>query len=465
MALLPLFGAAEPRENPEALLREHVQELAPGTSMVTMVIDLEADGPQRQLYRYADTGEPLPEGDSLFEIGSVTKIFTSLLLADMVGRGEVTLDTTVGEIVPTRQLPEPVSSITLLELSQHTSGLPRLPSDPASLLHIILHRTNPYSGLHREDLYGALESVKISGRGDFAYSNLGVALLGQLLAERAGEDYWPLLQERVLLPRGLTDIHLDDESVEERLLHGHRRNGLDTSLWEMGAYAPAGDLSASVESLARLLELQMTESCPLWKFCIDGDEKNSVPLAWMVDDWQGETLVWHNGGTGGFRSFVGFVPEQKRGVVVLSNRAVRVGYLAEQLLGNSTELVPRPEPRYLLILCSISLVFLVPFSLGVYWWNLRSPGRKALLWCRLFLAGGWRWRRREAGRWEYLAWLGAVVPLYALLAFFGAWEAIPVEALWASASMSAVLIVALLIRPEAPHRGTGEGGEEAVAAR
>lgn len=448
LALLPLFGTAKPEEGPELLLREHVQNFAPGTSVVAMVIDLEADGPRRQLYRYAEKGEPLPDGDSLFEIGSVTKVFTSLLLADMVRRGEVSLDTTVGEILPERQFPQAVKDISLRELSQHTSGLPRLPADPRSLLQL-LRIDNPYAGFDQEDLYRALASVEVSDRGDFAYSNLGVALLGQLLAERAGRDFWPLLQDRVLSPLELADVHLDDESVGKRLLEGHRRNGMAAAAWEMGAYAPAGDLSASAESLARLVELQMTEPCPLWKACING-ETGSVRLGWMESDWQGNTLVWHNGGTGGFRSFIGFIPELKRGVIVLSNGAARVGHLGGQLLGGDPEPVLRPEPRYFWILFSGFYLLLTPLGLGMYWWcHPRKTGKLALRCCRLFFASGWRLSRGVADRWECLVWLGIMGPFYVFLLFFGPWEAIPLWALWISAPISAVLFIALLIRPKA----------------
>ncbi|MFC6634881.1 serine hydrolase domain-containing protein [Microbulbifer taiwanensis] len=429
--------------DPQLLLREHVTERGAGTAIVAMLVDLEGGESQSHFYSYAIAGEQPPTANSLFEIGSVTKVFTSLLLADMVGRGEVTLETTVGEILP-RDLPSEIASITLAELSQHTSGLPRLPVSLGTLFRGLIRAADPYAGLTREDLFQALQATRLNDHGEFAYSNLGVALLGQLLAERVGQDFPSLLRTRVLQPRGLEDIRLDfSDAPRERLLQGHRRNGLPTPWWSMGAYSPAGSLVASARDLKQLLEQQMVESCPIWDYCTGGEKSAGLRLAWMENDFEGQQLVWHNGATGGFRSFVGFIPERRQGVVVLSNGAVPVEYLGAQLLGIGA--APAPQPGYLWIWFRGGILLLIPLSLFFHWWR-GGEGRGVLLWCRLLFAGGWRWRRLRGGRAEYLAWLLVCVVLYTFIIALGAWETLPIWLAWVSAAVSVAILMRLLWR-------------------
>ena len=163
------------------------------------------------------------DGDTIFEIGSVTKVFTSLLLADMVNRKEVALDDPAAKYLPENvKMPERSGkSITLLDLSTHSSGLPRLPSnlkpkDPR----------NPYADYSVDDLYQFLSGYELprdplSGS-EFEYSNLGGGLLGHLLAYRAGTDYESLIGTRITRPLGMPDTGITlSSSMKQRMATGH----------------------------------------------------------------------------------------------------------------------------------------------------------------------------------------------------------------------------------------------------
>src|ERR1041385_7596549 len=166
---------------------------------------IEPAGRRVVAYGNLAAGDPRTlDGDTIFEIGSVTKVFTSLLLADMVNRKEVTLDDPAAKYLPENvKMPERNGkSITLLDLSTHSSGLPRVPAnlnpkDPA----------NPYADYTVEDLYQFLSGYTLPREpgSEIEYSNLGAGLLGHILAQRAGTDYGTLVRVRITEPLGMPD--------------------------------------------------------------------------------------------------------------------------------------------------------------------------------------------------------------------------------------------------------------------
>src|SRR5688572_24477142 len=148
----------------------------------------------------ASNDRPL-DGDTVFQIGSVTKVFTGLLLADMVQRGEVKVDDPASKYLPSGvRMPERGRPITLIDLSKHWSGLPSMPTNFS-----LDARPNPYEAYSVEELYQFLSSYELPREpGKQEYSNLGVALLGRLLARHAGMEYEELLKQRALAPLGLS---------------------------------------------------------------------------------------------------------------------------------------------------------------------------------------------------------------------------------------------------------------------
>ncbi|WP_341990920.1 serine hydrolase domain-containing protein [Azorhizobium sp. AG788] len=277
-------------------------------------------------------GRPL-DGKTAFEIGSVTKVFTSLLLADMVRCGEVALDDPAATYLPPGMtLPERDGTpITLLDLATHTSGLPRLPGnlkprDPA----------DPYAGYSDAKLYDGLRGARLNSPpgAAYVYSNLGAGLLGQLLARRAGLPYADLITARITGPLGLTDtaITLSPEQTLRRAV-GHDEGLSPVGSWTMDSLAGAGGLSSTADDLLVFLAAALGyDQTPLHGAMADqlvprrpAGAGTLVALGWHISPIPGGEIVWHNGGTGGFRSFVGFDRARSIGVVVLVDTASAVG--------------------------------------------------------------------------------------------------------------------------------------------
>lgn len=286
-----------------------------------------------------------PDGRTLFEIGSVTKTFTSLLLADGVVRGDWALDEPVrdllpaGSSVPTRDGVE----ITLGHLATHTSGLPRSPVPLVRGSVEMLRGRDPYADLTPDGLLAALAEARLGrtpGTGGVHYSNLGVGLLGRALAHASGTSYGALVEERVCRPLGLVDTATHDRLTDEqrtRLLPGHRGRRRPAPAWPLDGLPGAGALRSTAEDLLRYLDAWLEpDSTPLGdavRLCLQPrvEGRQAIGLGWLLSE-RPHRLWWHNGGTGGYRSFVGFVPEARIAVVVLGNHARSVDVLGLRVL-------------------------------------------------------------------------------------------------------------------------------------
>ena len=205
-----------------------------------------------------DARRPQVDGDTLFEIGSVTKVFTTALLADMVKRGEVGLDEPIRRMLPaTLRRPSPgAGDITLRQLATHTSGLPRLPANAAFVLSWLRLPRNPYAHYARSDLLAYLEQYRPAAAAPHApvYSNLGMGVLGEALACRAGLGYGDLLHQRVLKPLGMRSTFVVVPPARRVLLAtGHNALLDPVSHWDLPAFAGAGALYSSANDMLRFL--------------------------------------------------------------------------------------------------------------------------------------------------------------------------------------------------------------------
>jgi len=296
---------------------------------------IEPSGRRVVAYGNLATGDPRTlDGDTIFEIGSISKVFTSLLLADMVNRKEVALDDPASKYLPENvKMPERSGkSITLLDLSTHSSGLPPLPtnSKPKDL-------RNPYADYSVDDLYQFLSGYALprDPGSEFEYSNLGGGLLGHLLAYRAGTDYETLIGTRITRPLSMPDTGITlSSSMTERMATGHTAMLAPTANWDLPTLAGAGALRSSANDMLTFLEafLGYKESplAPAMKAMLEvrrptGPTKGQIGLGWIIMSPHDREIVAHDGGTGGFRSWVGYDPKERIGVVVLSNAATSIG--------------------------------------------------------------------------------------------------------------------------------------------
>jgi serine-type D-Ala-D-Ala carboxypeptidase/endopeptidase len=315
------------------MLVERVDQQKRAVGIVVGVIDPSG---RRVLSHGALTGNDKkpPNGDTLFEIGSVTKVFTSLLLADAVQRGEVKLDDPVSEYLPADvKMPERGRAITLRDLATHTSGLPRLPTNIAPK-----DESNPYADYTVKQMYEFLSSYELprDAGETYEYSNFGAGLLGHVLARRAGVEYEQLVRTRITNPLGMksTGIRLTD-ALQKRLAPGHDEERKPAKNWDIPTLAGAGALRSSANDLlnflAAVLRYSTTPVTPAMTSMLATKHATQVPamniaLGWHVTTGtDGREIVWHNGGTGGYRSFVGFDPKTREGVVVLTNTFTNEG--------------------------------------------------------------------------------------------------------------------------------------------
>lgn len=289
---------------------------------------IDEDGSTR-IVHYGEAGPASrPLGPkSAFEIGSITKTFTAALLADMVARGAMALDDPVQDY-----LPEGVSmpawdgrEITLMDLSTHQSGLPRMPDnfDPAD-------PDNPYADYGAEELYEFLNGHELRREpgSEFEYSNLGVGLLGHVLELATGKSYEALVRERILEPldMGTTGVTLEGE-LAEWMTRGHDGAGEVVPHWDARVLAGAGMIRSSAEDMLAYLAAQMGPAESSIEQAMrrthqvrdEGEGERASGLGWGIRELGDRRILSHGGGTAGYSTWAGFDPVVGVAVVMLTN--------------------------------------------------------------------------------------------------------------------------------------------------
>lgn len=314
-------------------------------SIVVAVVD----GQQGAVYEFGKlaNGRP-PTANTVYEIGSVTKTFTGLLLAEGLRTGTFAFDEPVAQLVPGLTVPTRDSRpITLGELATQHSGLPRLPGnfrprDPA----------DPYAGYGLDKMKDFLARDHLapdSGK-RYRYSNLGYGLLGYALAQQAGTTYASLVEKRVLKPLGMTwsGVKLTD-AMRLHLALGHNGDGDKTENWHFQALAAAGALKSTGGDMLRYLKANMgVMKTPLLAAMhlaqqplLRGPSKDEhVGLGWLILQTGTGEIIWHDGMTGGYASFIGLTSDGSRGVVVLTNVQQSVDDLGFAVLEPESPLAP-----------------------------------------------------------------------------------------------------------------------------
>ena len=290
--------------------------------------------------RVSFDGDRSPDGDTVYEIGSISKTFTGLLLADAVERGLAAPDDSIAKHLPgdVRLSPDE-GEILLSQLVSHTSGLPRLPDNLGQL-----DPQNPYVAYGQDDLYEYLgDYVLNSTPGEtYAYSNLAAGLLGHLMTRTNGADsYDSLLIERICEPLRLTDTRIDPTpSMYSRLSDAALSGKARGHAWDFKVLEGCGAIHSTVNDLLRYAAAQMTpEGGPLAgaiqrSHTVLYQPRNSdAPVAYGWHLIQNGKVFFHNGQTGGFHSYLAFDPVRKLAVCVLSSStSALVDALGNQLM-------------------------------------------------------------------------------------------------------------------------------------
>lgn len=298
----------------------------PGEGIVIGVIDESG----ARIVARGPAGARAFDRDTLFEIGSMTKVFTSLLLADMVRRGEVSLDDPAAKYLPAgATMPKRGGKqITLRDLATHRSGLPRLPTNMP-----FGDMSNPYADYTEAMLIDFLRGYTLTRDigSQYEYSNLGAGLLGYLLSQRVGMDYEVLVKQRILIPLGMHDTMIAlGVSQKSRFAQGYDAAMQPVRAWDLPTLAGAGALRSTASDmlifLAAASGLKPTPLAPAFALMLaerlpGPQQQVDTGLAWMVVKSPTGEIVFHDGGTAGFRTIMAFDPAKKRGVVVMTNAA------------------------------------------------------------------------------------------------------------------------------------------------
>ena len=302
--------------------------------IVGLVVGIVQDG-ERAVFGYGTVDHDsarVPDGDTAFEIGSITKTFTGVLLADAVRRGEVHLTDAVADHLPSEVAAKAhrVPPITLVDLATHTSGLPRLPAnlDPKDL-------DDPYADFDEAALWKYLEKrgLKRDDDPDSEYSNLGMGLLGHTLvlsAESRPATWEELVAERILRPLNMNDTHVGwSADCEARRASPYHKWGKRDRIWTFGVLDAAGSLHSTANDMLTWADANLGHGSGGIAESIRAShelhfamsDRVSSGLAWVVAQPEeiGETVIWHNGRTGGYSSHLALLPQSNLGIVVLAN--------------------------------------------------------------------------------------------------------------------------------------------------
>jgi CubicO group peptidase (beta-lactamase class C family) len=351
LSLRPAWAWAQtpPEQDIASILKERVDVGRETLGLVAASLD--GDRRSVTVYGQSDSANNRPlDADTVFEIGSITKVFTALLFADMVLRGEVAPDDPAAKYLPDSvKVPDfEGAPITLLDLATYTSGLPRMPSNFAPK-----DPNNPYVDYTAERLYDYLSNHKLGFKPGqhYEYANLGFGLLGHILERRAGRSYEELVVSRICAPLGMDDTRITlSDSMQQRLARGHSMGLAPVANWDFSALAGAGALRSTANDLLKFLQMCLgpgdgsvaaAQKLALVERRPRADQRD-VASGWFVASRFGDELVWKDGGTAGYATFIGYSTRTRRNCILLSNAA---DYASNTLLGTHLVNAAYPLPK------------------------------------------------------------------------------------------------------------------------
>jgi len=306
------------------------KQLLPLPTRVQVAVAVVTDGGVRFLgaARTKDGVRYIENRTALFEIGSISKVFTATLLAQQVQRGTLALDTPVRTLVPfaLHESARDGVEVTLRHLATHTSGMCHQP--PGLNRHALFHghSSEPFKDYDQARFEAFLKDdmeLAFTPGTKYSYSNMGMSLVGYILALKLGKSYEEILQADLLVPLGMTSTTTRRSKVAGRVIGGIEKEGVDAPSWDMGALAPCGGVLACTEDFAKLIQAQFGTDPAIaltQKSAFPIEEGYSVGLGWhIVERKNGERWLNHGGGMAGYTAIVNVNVKRRCGVVVLSN--------------------------------------------------------------------------------------------------------------------------------------------------
>jgi CubicO group peptidase (beta-lactamase class C family) len=275
--------------------------------------------------RESDQLQNIDLRDSVFQIGSISKVFTTSILAQMVVDGDITLDETID-----KYLGFPLHNdlkITFKSLANHTSGLERMPK--GTLKNTILNVNNPYTNYTNAWMENYLKSeveIDTDKVGKSEYSNFGMSVLGYTLAKIKNRSFEKLCQDYILSKYEMTNSFINNESNNYKIIRANESSQKIAPIWNLNVFAPAGGIAANIQDMSKFATQQMKLDSNAFDLAhqatVDVNEDMSCGLGWMIIHKTGENeLLWHNGATGtvgGYTSSMVIDKKRRKAVFILS---------------------------------------------------------------------------------------------------------------------------------------------------
>jgi len=274
-----------------------------------------------------------PDSNSVFELASTSKLFTTSTLQLLVDEGILRIDDKIQTIVGDKvKLPQSAQTTTLQHLATHLSGFPSLPN---SFITKMTDERNPYKELVTQDIYDYLKTCKEKqSEGNFEYSNFGMGLLGHLLELKTGIKYEQLVRQKLLDPLAMRNTFVSIDSVNKKyIVQGYDENSKPTPVWTDNVLTGAGSFLSNGSDMIKFIKANLKESeTKISKSLILSHQQQlngQTGLGWILpssaDKLIGnKDIVWHNGMAGGYASFIAIDKTNNYGIVILSNKAVDV---------------------------------------------------------------------------------------------------------------------------------------------
>jgi CubicO group peptidase (beta-lactamase class C family) len=283
------------------------------------------------------TGAPV-DTSSIFEIGSITKVFTGIMLANEVVHNRMDLNDNIAHYIPAHS--DAAQQVTMLQLSTHSSGAPRLADN---FWPSVKNERNPYASYGEKELYAYLENMKLVTEPGtrYSYSNVGAGILGNILCKQYGTSYESLVTGKVCSPFGMSHTKMTLTAEDRKHLARGYSKGKEMSNWDFqDATAGQGALRSNIMDMMSFMRNNLKPSGDLepairlaqQTHFTDQKTGQMMGLGWHKGWFYDQHYLEHTGGTGGYRSFIGLLPGTNTGVVVLSNSDKDVARIGLEIL-------------------------------------------------------------------------------------------------------------------------------------
>ena len=260
--------------------------------------------------------------ESIFEIGSISKVLTSSLLAKLVLDDGLNIDAPINSVIPIKFYDN--QEITFKSLSTHTSGLPRLPNGVVWKA-LFNQKLNPYEDCNEPALIDYLQNnLKLKSKRSISYSNLGVGLLGIALEKYSGISFVELINTRVFEPLNMVNSAISKSGLRGKFVQGLDKKGSSSISWDLGYLASAGAVLSSVGDLTKFVIANFDGNNAFLEYqrkSVIQEKHQCMSLGWFILDkaQKGERFYFHNGGTAGFSSAILMDVKEKNAFIILSN--------------------------------------------------------------------------------------------------------------------------------------------------